>query len=96
MITPTPGRVVWFHTNDTSAQPDPKQPLAALITYVHSDTLVNLSVFDQNGLPFSKTSVPLVQDEAGSLASFYAEWMPYQTGQAAKTEKLQAELDAKS
>jgi len=26
----------------------------------------------------------------------FAEWMPYQTGQAAKTEKLQAQLDAKS
>ena len=74
---------------------DPSQPLAAVVAYVHSDTMVNLTVWDQNGLQFDVCSVPLVQDGARSGSSFYAAWMDYQKGQAAKTEALESQLAGK-
>ena len=89
MIKPTIGRVVWFHHGK-----DGQQPLAALVAYVHSDTMVNLAVFDPNGVPFNKTSVTLVQEGAPIPAGMYCEWMPYQKGQAAKTEALEKKLGA--
>jgi hypothetical protein len=57
-----------------------KQPLAALVTYVHSDTMVNLAVFDANGNGHGRTSVKLVQDGGNprSVDESYCEWMPYQ------------------
>jgi hypothetical protein len=91
MIKPTIGRVVWFHPSGSS--PD-QQPHAALIAYVHNDTVVNLATFDENGYADNATSVPLWQSD-GDVArpvSFYCEWMPYQQGQAAKTEALEKKL----
>lgn len=89
MIKPTIGRVVWFwegiHEESDQAQ-------AALVTYVHSDTCVNLSVFDPNGNQHARTSV-LLKQEPDDIANYqgpYCEWMPYQKGQAAKTEALEA------
>jgi hypothetical protein len=80
MIQPTVGRVVWFralgHISD--------QPQAAIVTFVHSDGLVNLAVFDPNGERSGHTSVPLYQGEGDRPAGDYCEWMPYQIGQAAK------------
>lgn len=95
MIRPTIGRVVWFHPSGSNPA---SQPNAALIAYVHSDTMVNLAAFDANGVPSSHTSVPLYQGgpEEERPASYYAEWMPYQQGQAAKTEALEKELASKS
>lgn len=94
MITPTIGRVVWFREggSDQAAQPQ-----AALVTYVHSDTMVNLAVFDPNGFNYSKTSVTLVQEGHPVPPWAYCEWMPYQKGQAAKFdaakfEALKAEI----
>lgn len=69
-----------------------EQAFAALVTYVHSDTMVNLAVFDANGVPFAETSVTLVQDNQPVPAGRYCEWMPYQKGQAAKTEALEKKL----
>lgn len=91
MITPTIGRVVWYRP----ASHDGDQPLCALVTYVHSDTMVNLAVFDPNGNPFAATSVPLRQDDDPAPAGSYAEWMPYQKGQAAKAEALEQKLAEK-
>lgn len=94
MIKPTIGRVVWFTpAKDDPAQYDKKQPLAALVVYVHSDRMVNLAVFDQNGqMTHGRTSVPLHQDGDERPAGYFAEWMPYQKGQAAKTEALESQL----
>lgn len=97
MIKPTIGRVVWVHR---STSIDKKQPEAALVAYVHSDICINIAGFDANGVPFALTSVHLQQDgepqpewtkpnESGHHGT-YAEWMPYQKGQAAKTEALEA------
>lgn len=95
VIKPTVGRVLHFFPTAQYmgsrhlAFGDPSQPLAAVIAYVHSDTMVNLTVWDQNGLQFGVCSVPLVQEGCDMIVgSFYAQWMPYQKGQAAKTEEL--------
>lgn len=90
IIKPTIGRVVWFWVG--AEAPDQKQPYAALVAHVHSDSMVNLAVFDGNGCAFNKTSVPLVQEGELAPSGMYCEWMPYQRGQAAKTEALEAKL----
>lgn len=88
MIKPTIGRIVWFYENKQQ-----EQPLPGIVCYVHSDTLVNLAVFDVNGNPAPKTSVFLFQDEGGyEPVTHFATWMPYQKGQAARTEELEKRL----
>ena len=90
MIKPTIGRVVWYRANGS---PKPDQPYAAIVTYVHSETLVNLAIFPPEGSFTSESSVPLYQGEgAPPERGSYCEWMPYQVGQAAKTEQLEKKL----
>lgn len=101
MIKPTIGRKVWFYPSahsftDSGANEvfvtDPEQPLDATIVYVHSDTMLNLRVSDQNGGTHGVCSVPLIQDGPPPPGTGrYATWMPYQTGQA----KLATETSAK-
>jgi len=91
MISPTVGRVVWYHPGSSDPGPSPEgQPLAAIVSHVWSDTCINLAIFDANGVLYNRTSVLLVQDGAPVPSQQYAEWMPYQKGQAAKTEALEA------
>jgi len=91
MIMPTVGRVVWYRPwGSTRASND--QPQAAIISYVHSDTCVNLAIFNVSGTTDAQTSVPLYQGEGERPLSAYCEWMPYQMGQAAKTEQLEKKL----
>jgi hypothetical protein len=89
VIEPTVGRVVWFEPNGANFDPhgyhDIKQSLAAIVAYVWNIRLVNLSVIDQNGNHFARTSVILVQD--GDLKPYgqsFCTWIPYQIGQAKK------------
>lgn len=91
MITPTVGRKVWYRPNAYDklgpggmvASGD--QPCDATVIAVHSNTLVNLAIFDHQGNLHKRLSVPLLQDDMKPPASHaYAEWMPYQTTQAAK------------
>lgn len=91
MIKPTIGRVVWYHPYSSTPE---QQPQAAVISYVWSDTCVNLGVFNPNGNSIGVTSVFLWQNdgEVERPSSSYAEWMPYQQGQAAKTEALEKQL----
>lgn len=90
MIKPTVGRVVLVHRG-------PGQPaVPALICDVHSDTCITVGGFDQYGASFSETSVELLQDEVPPGHGRYAKWMPFQKGQAAKTEELEAKLGAAS
>lgn len=93
MIKPTQGRVVWFrpHVTDGISRLGDGQPHAAIIAGVRSDAAVNLSVLDHFGNWSARTNVPLIQDGDPPPADCsYAEWMPYQKGQAAKTEALEA------
>lgn len=89
MIKPTIGRVVWFYEPFV---PDvPEQAQAAIVTFVHSDTLVNLVVFSPNGSSNGRTSITLRQPEEVAPAGPFCEWMPYQIGAAAKAEASEAD-----
>lgn len=64
---------------------DARAPLAAIVTHVWGDAMVNLAVFDSNGTAHGRTSVQLVQaDEPKPEHGYFCSWMPYQVGQAAK------------
>lgn len=92
MISPTPGRIVWFTPPHDRGQPhfpaglvhhDRTKPLAAMIVHVWGDRMVNLVVFDSEGKSFPFTSVGLLQDDdMKPEGGRFAAWMPYQVGQA--------------
>ncbi|NEU94800.1 hypothetical protein [Bradyrhizobium uaiense] len=95
IIPPTVGRVVWFRPSEFDPITRCDQPLAAQIAYVWNDRLVNLGVLDSNGAPHGRTSITLIQaGETAPEGASYAEWMPYQQGQAAKTEAAEAKAAA--
>jgi hypothetical protein len=84
-IVPTIGRIVNFRGSDGRVR-------AAIVTYVWSDICINLRAFGHDSddkEDGSHTSVEMHED--GRASSWH--WMPYQKGQAAKTEAVQAELD---
>lgn len=94
MIKPTVGRVVWYYPSGASRE---SQPYAAFIAYVHSDTMINVGGFNSQGTSFGDTSVLLLQDPdsyGNPGGGAWAKWMPYQHGQAAKTEALEAAAKA--
>jgi hypothetical protein len=97
LITPTVGRKVWYRptafdqTGPGAMVVSHGQPLDATVLAVWGDRCVNLLVLDIVGKPFTKTSTTLIQDgdakpttPDGKDAGGYAEWMPYQQGQAKK------------
>lgn len=84
-ITPTIGRIVWFHPGpgDDIEQASDGQPLAAIVARVWSPTMINLGVFDVSGKTQPRTSVLLWQGDGDRPSGHpYCEWMPYQLGQA--------------
>lgn len=85
MIKPTVGRVVLY-------KGEFPETAAAIVVRVWSDTCVNLTVFDPSGCVHSRTSVTLRQPEDEAPQGSFCEWMPYQQGQAAKTEALGKKL----
>lgn len=89
VIAPTVGRVVWYWPSPESGIARiGGQPLAATVAGVWSDTCVNLGFLDANGKHRNATSVLLVQPGAVRPDADYCEWMPYQKGQAAKTDSV--------
>lgn len=90
-IVPTVGRVIWYradagdHLQGHKVGEEPQQPLAALVVAVHDDETVNLTVFDANGGSHGRTNIH-IQQEGEETSGNYAEWMPFQKGQAAKTD----------
>lgn len=99
MITPTIGRVMWYRPGEFLnglTQHSADQPMTAHVCYVWSDNMVNLLVIDHAGMTQARTSVPIVQEGGPYTAgpSPYAEWMPYQKGQAAKHEAERAAAPA--
>jgi hypothetical protein len=94
VIKPTVGRVVLYHPAANAAEGGfaSAETCAAIVAHVWSDNCVNLAVFDANGVAHSRTSVYLLQDGNERPSSSYCEWMPYQKGQAAKTEALEKQL----
>ncbi len=97
MIKPTIGRMVWYWPDGRRTAQN-AQPLSANVAYVHGDRLINIGYLDALGVAHSATSVHLTQDGDDVLdpAIPYCEWMPYQKGQAAKTEQLEALQTAKA
>ena len=95
MINPTVGRVVWYYPGDDNIAGFNHSgiPLAAIIAYVHSDTMVNLAVFDASGSNYPEVGVPLYQGEGEKPENRFAEWMPYQIGQAKKHASEAPETD---
>lgn len=91
MIKPTVGRVVWFWPASLVPKGSPgAQPLAATIAFVHQEDRVNLTVHDRDGSTYGLEGVYLWDGEAVMPDMPHCEWMPYQKGQAAKTEALEA------
>lgn len=92
MIVPTNGRVVWFTpaAHDTLHSSYGDKPWAAHVCHVWHERMVNLLVIQPDGQTRIETSVALLQDDDPRPdAGRYAEWMPYQNGQAAKAEALE-------
>jgi hypothetical protein len=91
MIKPTVGRKVWYRPSASERSTLAvigDQPLDATIVAVHNDNCVNLVIFDANGTMSTRCSAYLKQDDAlPTWVSAYAEWMPYQVGQAKKDEQ---------
>jgi hypothetical protein len=87
VIEPSVGRVVWFWP---TGKHEGVQPCAAIVTYVHGSRCVNLAVFEANGSSAGYTSVRLHQpgDVPEEHGSWFAEWMPFQVGQARATRAL--------
>ncbi|MET4187598.1 hypothetical protein ABIB86_000453 [Bradyrhizobium sp. JR1.7] len=98
MIEPSNGRIVWYtpYKNEllspygmvTQRGADGKPiPLTAQICAVWGPRMVNLLVTDATGKTFAVTSRALLQDDdLAPDGGGYAQWMPYQKGQAAKAE----------
>lgn len=100
VITPTVGRKVWYWPFDSEKAGTfgmkqygtPPQPLDATVLCVWGDRMVNLLVIDHEGNTFKRTSVNLLQGDdvppvhpdTGKSYGGYAQWMPYQQGQARK------------
>ncbi len=83
VISPTPGRIVWYYpaANDNLPRVG-AQPLAAIVAGVWGDRCVNLAVFDANGDVQRRPSVHLVQPDEERPSGAHATWMPYQISAA--------------
>lgn len=95
MIKPTIGRVLWYFRGpeDSEMEQISAQPFRAHVDYVFGDGLVNLSVTDHQGSDFLRDRVAIVPEGADVPTDCgYAVWMPYQLGQAARTEAAEAKV----
>lgn len=101
MIQPTKGRVLYFYPgkDDPLYQPPTGgEPfhLTAFVTKVHGYECVNLGVLMESGhfVHEGRQDVKLLQDGDTAVAGeSYAAWMPFQKGQAMKTQELEKKLD---
>lgn len=79
---PTVGRVVYYKSLGSPNGEFESTDRAAIITQVHNATCVGLCILNPNGMYFNESVVQ--GQEAGKW-----DWMPFQKGQAAKTEELE-------
>lgn len=97
MVKPTVGANVLFvpaNPNHDSILRSAGQKLAAIIASVHSDTMVNLAVFDANGAATCRTSVTLIQDADPIPSGSYCVLHNYEVQQAALAAAAKAKLAA--
>lgn len=90
-IPPTVGRVLWFYPSQRTGESGFARhadggPYAAIIAHVWDDNMVNLAVFDANGVAHSRTSVPLIHVDGVVPDYAFCGWMPFQKGQAARQD----------
>lgn len=104
VIKPTVGRKVWYRPSASDVvgpvpmsvagpadEPSKGQPLDATVIAVWGDRMVNLLVTDIVGRQFPVLSCTLLQDgDERPAAGRYAEWMPYQQGQARRGAEAKA------
>jgi len=96
-INPTVGRKIWYRPSEAERQgyrslallPDIDgegfQPLDATIVGVHGADRINLLVVDAIGRAWPRLNILLIQEgDMPPDGEAYAQWMPYQTGQAQK------------
>lgn len=88
MISPTPGRMVWFYLANTRPgfAGSPGNAFAAVVASVIGDRMINICAFDANGSPHPMQSVYLQQEGEDKPAGDWCAWMPYQIGQARTME----------
>lgn len=84
MITPTIGRKVWYWPPLThGGNLDSKQPFDATVCFVfQGDAHINIAYRDHLGRANHSGNVPLWQGEGDRPEGNFAEWMPFQIGQA--------------
>lgn len=103
-ITPSVGRKVWYwpslydlaspHASADNPMPGrgmrqvTGEAFDATVLCVHGDRCVNLLVVDHCGVTHYVPSASLMQPGDDKPAHGYAEWMPYQVGQAKKDEAV--------
>jgi hypothetical protein len=87
-MIPTVGRMVYFKSIDYYKEGYPVVDRAAAITEVHSDTVVDLHVMHESETQYRNK----VEQGQGK---HQWDWMPFQKGQAAKTEELEKKLQDK-
>lgn len=86
MIKPSIGRIIWYHPAETEDMVRHEQPHAAIVASVQDDEHINLAVFDANGVVQTRGGVFLFNGEGDRPEAPFAEWMPFQLGQAKAQE----------
>jgi hypothetical protein len=84
-MTPTVGRIVYYKSAGSADGTYPSVERAAIVTQVHTPECVDLCVFNPTGLHFNTS----VMQGSGPMQW---DWMPYQKGQAQKTEEAEKQL----
>lgn len=90
MIEPSNGRIVWYRPGpaDNQLSAYGLKPWAAMVTHVWDDRKVNLMVFPPDGSAHTQVRVMLLQDDDAKPDGYrFAQWMPYQKGQAQALDK---------
>lgn len=104
-IEPPVGRVVLYYPSDDDIYYAriscvKGKPLSAMVAWVNEDETINLAVNDMNGYNIAIKRVTLIQPGEQppdrTKTKSYATWMPYQVGQAAKTEAAYEKMAALS
>jgi hypothetical protein len=89
----TVGRMVYYRPCNADNLNVSLEPLSAQVAAVHDGgKAVNVCVLDHEGRTHAKQRVPFVQPGETPPKVSYCEWMPYQVGQAKKTEEAEAKL----
>jgi hypothetical protein len=88
MIQPTVGRVIWYWPISAWSHRilEPSQPFKADVVCVLPNDTINVAGYDHFGVPFSDTSVQILDLAEGEPKPAFAfcSWMPYQKQVAAK------------